>query len=138
MDARKYLEDYEDLNLKIKNKEREVERWKLIAEGSTGSSDGERVQSSGTKQKMENAVVTYSDLEKEIDSLKRRRASIMANIDKLKGKQYDLVYKHYVLGMNIKSIAMSHGMSESWGTTTHSRALQSMQKILDEEKVWQD
>lgn len=138
MNARDYLESYEDIIYKIKNKEREVERWRGIAEGSTGSSDGERVQSSGSKEKMANAVVTYSDLEKEIDSLKRRQASILANIDKLKNKQYDLVYKHYVLGMNIKSIAMSHGMSESWGTTTHSRALQSMQKILDEEKVWQD
>ena len=133
MDARVYLESYETISYKIKNKESEVVRWKSVAQGSTGASDGERVQSSGSKQRMQNAVVAYSDLEQEIELLKRERQSIIDNIEKLKGRQYDLVYKHYVLGMMIKTIASQCGMSESWGTTTHSRALQSMQRILDEE-----
>lgn len=133
MDARVYLENYETISYKIKNKESLVERWKDVAQGSTGASDGERVQSSGSKEKMANAVVNYSDLEEEIESLKRERKAILDNIEKLKGRQYDLIYKHYVMGVMIKTIASQCGMSESWGTTTHSRALRSMQKILDEE-----
>ena len=135
MDARAYLENYETINYKIRNKENEIERWKGIAEGSTGNSDGERVQSSGNKQKMASAVVEYADLEREIESLKAEKKAIMDNIDKLKGKHYDFIYKHYVLGMMIKTISSQYGMSESWGTTTHSRALQSMQKILDAEAI---
>lgn len=133
MDARAYLENYETINYKIRNKENEIERWKGIAEGSTGNSDGERVQSSGNKQKMASAVVEYADLEREIESLKSEREAIVKNIEKLTGKQYDLIYRHYVHGISIKSISAQKGMSPSWGTTTHSRALKSMQKILDAE-----
>lgn len=133
MDAREYLENYETISYEIGFKESEIERWKGIAQGSTGSSDGERVQSSGTKEKMANAVMTYTDLEREVEGLKEVQESIKRNIKKLKGKQYRLIYGHYVMGESIKTIASSLGMSPSWGTTTHARALQSMQKILDAE-----
>lgn len=135
MDARAYLENLETINCKIRNREKRIERWKGIAEGSTGNSDGERVQSSGNKQKMASAVVEYADLEREIEVLKAEERAIIANIEKLKGKQYDLIYKHYVLGISIKNISLQKGMSPSWGTTTHARALQSMQKILDAEGI---
>lgn len=135
MDARAYLENLETINYKIRNRKNKIERWKGIAEGSTGNSDGERVQSSGNKQKMASAVVEYADLEREIESLKAERDAIEKNIEKLTGKQYDLIYKHYVLGISIKTIALQKGLSPSWGTTTHTRALKSMQKILDAEGI---
>ncbi len=135
MDAREYLRNYETINYKIGFMRSEIERWKGTAEGSTGNSDGERVQSSGTKEKMANAVVMYSDLEREVECLKAEREAIKTNINKLKGKQLYLVYKHYVQGVSIKTIASNLGMSPSWGTTTHARALKSMQKILDAEGI---
>ena len=133
MDAREYLESYETISYQIGFNESEIERWKGIATGSTGASDGERVQSSGTKQKMANAVMMYTDLEREVECLKEEQESIKKNIRKLKGKQYRLIYGHYVMGESIKTIALSLGLSPSWGTTTHARALVSMQKILDAE-----
>ena len=133
MDAREYIENYETISYQISLKESEIERWKGTATGSTGSSEGERVQSSVTKEKMANAVVTYTDIEREVEALKEEQEAIKRNIQKLKGKQLYLIYRHYVHGVSIKAIASSLGMSPSWGTTTHARALASMQKILDAE-----
>jgi DNA-directed RNA polymerase specialized sigma24 family protein len=82
---------------------------------------------------MENAVVMYTNMEREVKYLKEMQESIKHNVNKLKGKHLYLIYKHYIYGVSIKTIASNLGMSPSWGTTTHQRALKKMQKILDEE-----
>lgn len=135
MDAREYLENYETLEYKIKLKEHDIKMLKGIAEGSTGASDGERVQSSGTKQKLEQAVVKYVDLEREIESLRHQQKLIVDKIEKLTGKQYYLIYRHYIQGASIKTARSELGINKTWATTTHQRALECMQKILDGEKA---
>lgn len=135
MDAKEYLESYETLEYKIKLKENDIERLKGIATGSTGSSDGERVQSSGTKQKLEKAVVEYTDLEKEIEHIREKQRAIIEKIEMLTGKQYYLTYRHYVQGARIKTIMSELGVNKTWVAELHRKALESMQKILDGEKA---
>ena len=69
MDAKEYLKQVEKLDLRIKNKLIEQQQWKDIALGITANMEGERVQSSGAKSKMADAVGRCVDVEAEIDSL---------------------------------------------------------------------
>ena len=64
--AKKFLGQIEDLDCKITNKLAEIEQWKSIALGTTVQLS-ERVQSSGSKEKMANAIDRYVDIEKEIN-----------------------------------------------------------------------
>ena len=63
MKAKDFLKQLKKLDAMITNKLIEREQWKSIATGSTGVSDGERVQSSGSQQKMADAVARYIDIE---------------------------------------------------------------------------
>lgn len=133
MNARAYLEQLETIDYKIINKLDRIKELKGNASGTSGASDGERVQSSGDKQRMAVTVASYVDLEREVECLEAEKRAIEKTIEKLNGNQYDFLYKRYFLGMSAKRIARTKGMSESWGTTMHQRALQSLQKILDAE-----
>lgn len=68
MDAKDYLLQVKKLDLQIKNKLIEKQQWKDIALGITANMDGERVQSSGTKSKMADALVKCIDIETEINA----------------------------------------------------------------------
>ena len=69
MDAKSFLQQVEMLDAKITNKQIERQQWKDIALGITASIGGERVQSSGSQQKMADAVIKCVDMESEIDNL---------------------------------------------------------------------
>ena len=69
MKAQDFLRQVRKLDLQITNKLIEQQQWKDIALGITANMDGERVQSSGAKSKMANAVEKCVDMEAEIDSL---------------------------------------------------------------------
>lgn len=144
MKADKYLQQIEKIDKLIENKIAEAERWKEIAMGSTSYSEGERVQSSGTKQKMADAVARYVDLEAEInaeiDLLVDKKLEIIRMIEKLPADEYDLLHKRYVMLKNLKDIAAdisdkkdkAFETAYSWATTIHGRALAHLQKLLDE------
>ena len=68
-DAQIYLEQVKGLDTRIKNKLIEQQGWKDIALSITANMEGERVQSSGTKSKLANAMDKCVDMEAEIDSL---------------------------------------------------------------------
>ena len=67
MKAKDYLQQVQKIDVIIKNKIIEKEQWMSMATSTTASSDGERVQSSGSQQKMADAVVRYVELEADID-----------------------------------------------------------------------
>lgn len=115
----------------------EVARWKDIAQSITGCTDGERVQSSGSKQKMADAVISYSDIEADI---KRRIADstkiqnkILRTIARLKEPEYYVLHSVYILGLSYKEVAAAKKMSTSWATSMHGTALAALQRIIDEE-----
>ncbi len=66
------------------------------------------------------------------DLIKQRKMLILV-IEKLKPMEYDLLHKIYVQEITMKEAAFQCGKSYSWATTTHSRALQHIQEILDRE-----
>ena len=147
MRAKDYLKQLQKLNRMIENKLMEKEQWKTIACGisaPTAPETGVRVQTSGSQQKMEDAVARYVDMDAEIDqaidSLVDTRAEIISVIEQLPPTQYDLLHKAYVgvveedtiHYMTLPEIADLYQRSRSWANVVHGRALANVQKILDE------
>jgi hypothetical protein len=148
MKAKEFLLKVRILNNMIENKLMEKAQWKSIAIGITPQYGGERVQTSGSKQKMADAVGRYLDMEREIDACIDRhvdaKKEVIAVIEQLKNPtEYDLLHKVYIgivdheSGKTIKymtldEVADLYDKSHSWATTVHGRALQHVQEILDE------
>ena len=134
--AQEYLEQIPKLNAMIENKMAEVTQWRGIALGITSNSEGERVQSSGSKQKMADAVDRVVDLQAEINALIDRmidtKQDIIRTIELLNATEYDVLHKRYIQGMAFDEIGAAKGKSKSWATTVHGRALQNLNKIRDE------
>lgn len=142
MRAKDFLGQLKKLDKLIENKIIEKEQWKSIALGTTANSDGERVQSSGSQQKMADAVDRYIDIEKEIDAcidrLIERKMRVIGVIEQLDIVEYDLLHKVYVQYITLDEAAARIGKSYSWATSTHGRALANVQKILDGERYEQE
>jgi hypothetical protein len=136
MDAKSYLREVEKLDVRIQNKLIERQQWQDIAVGITASVGGERVQTSGSQQKMADAVVKCVDMEEEInalvDSLIETKKDVIATIEKLDNPtEYDILHKRYIQFMPLKEIADRYGREYNTITTTHGRALKNVQMILD-------
>jgi len=138
MDVKKFLNQLKKLDKMIENKLAEKERWKAIATGTTAPIGGDRVQTSGSKQKMEDAVIRYVSIDKEIDEqidkLVETRQEIISIIERLNATEYDVLHKIYVQYFTLYEVADSYGNTYSWATTVHGRALKQVQKILDARK----
>ena len=151
MNAKDFLEQPKKIDKMIENKLSEKEQWKAIAESTTSHSDGERVQSSGSKQKMADAVGRFIDLEKEVDQclddLIDAKKDVISVIEQLKVKEYDILHKMYI-GIpkllktsegvrkvteykTLDEVAWMYGKSRSWAKGNHRSALVNVQRILD-------
>lgn len=157
MKAKEYLQNGRKINTMIMNKQEEIRQWKAIAKGCVSHMDGERVQSSSDQQKMATAVTIYSDIENEliedIKELKESRRQITKTIEQLPHEEYDLLHKMYIgrvveksemdageeddascpiVYMELEDFAAAKGITYKWAASIHGRALQKVQKIIDE------
>lgn len=136
MKAKEYLLQIRKIDILVENKIAELEHWQAIATGTTTFSDGDRVQSTGNKYKMEDAIIKCieinNEINSEIDRLVDTRKEVISTIERLKPSEYDVLHKIYVQNKDFQEIATAKKMSYSWVTTKHGRALASLQKILDE------
>lgn len=134
-DAKLYLRQVEMLDTKIKNKLIEQQQWRDIAMGITANIGCERVQSTGSQQKMADAINKCIDMETEIndlvDALIATKKEVIATIEKLDSPiEYDVLHKRYIQYYSLQDIADSYGKEYGWATTTHGRALKSVQKLI--------
>jgi DNA-directed RNA polymerase specialized sigma24 family protein len=138
LSAFEFLNELKKIDAMIKNKEIEIEQWKSIATSSTVHSDGERVQSSGSKQKMADAVIEFVDIAAEVEVEKNRliqkKRDIIRVIEQLPATQYDLLHKIYVQCFTLAEAADMEMKSYSWAKNVHRKGLANVQKILDERK----
>lgn len=136
MKAKEFLKQLRKNEVMIRNKMIEKKQWEDIAKGTTARMDGERVQSSGSQQKMADAVVIYTDIEKEIVSsisdLLLAKNDVIKVIQQLPVDEYDILHKVYVQYFTLYDVAIMYDKTYSWATTVHGRALKNVQKILDE------
>jgi DNA-directed RNA polymerase specialized sigma subunit len=135
-EAQVFLEQVERLDARITNKLIEKQQWKDIALGITANMDGERVQSSGAKDKMASAVERCVDMESEIDSLVDNlieiKKEVIQTIEQLYSPtEYKLLHLRYIQYVPLKDIADMWGVEYTNVTTTHGRALKNVQDIID-------
>ncbi len=136
MEAKEFLNQPKKLDLLIQNKLIEKQQWRDLALGITANMDGERVQSSGSQQKMADAIVKCIDMEAEIDSLvdklidkKKEVISVIEQVDS--PIEYDILHRIYIQYMSLQEVADHYGKEYGWATTTHGRALRSVQEIRE-------
>ena len=135
MKADDFLKQLKKLDRMIENKLIEKEQWKAIATGTTPQMGGERVQSSGSQQKMADAIDRYIDIEKEIDAvidqLIDTKKDVISVIEQLNAIEYDVLHKVYVQFITLQDVADLYDKSYNWAKTVHGRARKKVQRILD-------
>lgn len=139
MEAKEFLKQVEKLDVRIANKLIEQKQWRDIALGITANMEGERVQSSGAKSKMADAVERCVDMEAEIDRLVdiliETKKEVIETIERLDSAiEYNVLHMRYIQFQDLQDIADKYGKEYGWATTTHGRALKHLQVILDEGK----
>ena len=139
VEAKAYLSQVEKLDTQIKNKLIEKQQWKDIALGITSKMDGERVQSSGGKSKMSDAIDKCIDMEAEIDRLVDRlidtKKDIITVIEQLDSAfQYDVIHSVYIQYLSFQEIADKYGKSYDCIKQVHKRAMRNVQVILNRRK----
>lgn len=134
--AQKMLERVEMLDTIIENKLIEQRQWKELALSITANMGGERVQSSGSQSKMADAVAKCIDMEEEIavavDNLIAEKQKVVRTIEQLYSPtEYKILHMRYIQHISLTDIADKLRREYTWVTTTHGRALKSVQNILD-------
>lgn len=146
--ARYFLKQPKKLDLMIKNKLIEKAQWQDIAKGTTSSSQSvkingvlhnmEKVQSSGSQQKMADAIDRFVDMEREIDEIVDKlidtKKDVISVIEQLKEIEYDVLHKIYIQYLTFDDVADAYNKTYSWVTTVHGRALKNVQRILNQRK----
>ena len=143
MTSKEYLKRHarhiEKLETMIGNKIDEQQKWKAISLNITSHLDGERVQSSGGKQKMADAIDRCVDMQNEINQLIDRmidvKKEVLSVIEELNAAEYDVLHKLYIQRMSFDDVAMAKERSKSWVTTVHGRALVNVKHILNERGI---
>ncbi len=135
MKAMTYLLQVYKLEQMIERKKSEAAYWKGMAGNTSIPTDSEPVQTSSGKQKMADCVDKYVDLNAEIYAdtcrLMDIRQEVINTIRLLEAVEYNVLFEKYILHKCYKEIAVTHGKSYSWVTTTRGRAIKNLQKILD-------
>ena len=128
MQAEEYLEQIDKFDKMIANKLKEVIKWQTIASNTVANGESERVQTSGSQQKMADAVHKYLDIEAEIEEVKEKRRDIINVLESLPAREYDLLHKIFVQRIPVKEI----DVTKSTRKRIYKRAIANVQSILDE------
>lgn len=134
--AQVFLERVEIIDTIIENKLIEQRQWKDLAVSISANMGGERVQSSRPVSKMADAVIKCVAMEDEIaeavDRLIAEKRKATQVLEKLYSPtEYRILHMRYIQYIGLSDIARKLGKDYTWVSTTHGRALKSVQKILD-------
>lgn len=138
METKQYLNQISRLERQIQNKLSEIYQLKTMACSVTVSNDGERVQTSGDKDRLGSTVAKIVDLEKETDNVvgcfvdKRKR--IIEQIDGMENEDYYHVLSMRYVGRNtFEDIAKATNWSIRKVFSIHGKALQEFEQMYGKE-----
>lgn len=132
MTAIEYLKQIHKLEDMILNKLAEYRHWVEVAEGMSGYSDGDKVQTTRNLNLIPNAIGNYIDLEGEIKALRQRRAQIIKTIESLPQSEYNVIYKLFVEDFTMKEVAYQLSKSYDWVKLKKRSALRRIQAMINE------
>lgn len=138
-EAQRYLERVEWIDSIVHNNLIEQKQWQELALSITANMGGERVQSSGSKSKMADAVENCVDAEAYIlaavESLVAEKREIVSTIEQVDSPIcYNVLHLRYIQYKSLQEIADKYNKSYEWAKTTHGRAVANVQRILDKKK----
>lgn len=134
MKAKEYLQKITFLDSKIESNKERIMRYKESAENKTSNLSPNKVQTSTSKQKMADAVCSYSDLERIIKADEKKKQEIIDTISMLNPNESTVLYKCYADAMTLWEISKDMDRSYSWVSKMHSRGVKNIQQILDSRK----
>ena len=133
MDTKQYLSQIERLDRVIQNKLTEIYQLKTMACNIVVSTENERVQTSGDKERMASTVAKIVDIEREIDRLIdvqiERKNTIIRQIESIEDNDmYHILFNRYVKRASFGEIAKEMSYSERHILTLHGQALLEFDK----------
>lgn len=134
--AQKYLERVEWIDSIVHNNLIEQKQWQELALSITANMGGERVQSSGSKSKMADAVEHCVDAEdyilRSVQRLKAEKREITATMEQVDSPtEYNVLHMRFVQYKSLQEIADYYNKSYDWAKTTNGRAIAAVQRILE-------
>jgi len=109
-----------------------IKKLKETAEKRTSNLTPNKVQSSPSKEKMADAVISYSDIEATMKDYEEKRQEIIDTIGSLKPNEAIVLHKRYVDDKTLKGIAKEAGRAYEWASRHHRSGKKDIQRILDE------
>lgn len=130
---KEYLRQLRTAEIKIEQKEEELERLKSSLESISTGTDGERVQTT-PRDRLSEEITRIVDLEKEINSdlgaMLMLRNKIINEIHSMDNPVYmDILYKRYVQYKSLEEIAVEMSYSYVHIRRLHGYALIQFSKI---------
>ena len=137
MDAKEFLKQAKRWETQIECKEIEKQRWRDLAQRITAHMEGERVQSSGTSTKLEDAVTACVDIEEEIvaavEELIVKKKEVTQTIERVQNPTwYKVLHMIYIQYKDLNDVADAFNKSYDWAKSAHSKALNIVQRIIEE------
>lgn len=138
MTAEDFLLQIKKIDTVIDNKLIEITQWKDRATSTTTILTPDKVQSSGSQQKMADSVERWIDLEREInadiDELIQVKKKVIVILEMLTdAEQYDVLHKLFVQHKTYPSmqvLAAAVDKSVTWVNARKTKGLDNIDKIL--------
>ena len=139
LDAKAFLQQVELFDNHINNKLEELDRLKALTTKITTSLKQDVVSSSGSQDKLGDAIAKIVDLEAEIneavDTFIERKKAVSSIIEKVNNPdQANVLSKRYLLYERWEQIAMEMNFTYRHTTRIHGEALQTVRRLLSEER----
>lgn len=136
IDAKAYLKQVKLYDVRINTKQEELERLKAFRLKITPTLKDDVVSGGCSYDKLADITAKILDLEsqinKNIDSYVDKRNEVVAVLNRVKNeKQYQVLYKRYVLFKTWEQIACDIGYSYQGVCKLHGRALQTVTYLLN-------
>ena len=137
MKAKTYLKQIEKMDAKINTLNEELAYLNALATRTTSVLGGERVQTSGSKERMADCTVKMADMRnrmrEEIDRLIDYRCEAMEILSECDSDCISLLSKRYFQYKEWEEIAVEMNFTYQWASGgLHQKALAQVQKVLDE------
>lgn len=132
-----YLKRIKKMDMKIKVAMEELAQLEALATKTSVAMGDERIQSSGSQQKMADCVVKIADakneINKEVEELTRCKNEAMQILSNCDAECIAILHKRYFQFKTWEQIAAEMGFTYKWVSGgLHQKALAQFQKTMDE------
>lgn len=137
MNAIIYLKRIKKMDMKIKVAMEELAQLEALATKTSVAMGDERIQSSGSQQKMADCVVKIADakneINKEVEELTRCKNEAMQILSNCDAECIAILHKRYFQFKTWEQIAAEMGFTYKWVSGgLHQKALAQFQETMDE------